>query len=578
MLNNNIIYNFQKKLNGSTIEFNLENYENAVNEIEQYQKKLVLLSDDQLKNICLKIKRLINNNQEFQQYLIYSYAIAKEVIYRVFNINLFREQLIGAIALANGKVIEMNTGEGKTLTAVLPAFFIGMKNKGVHVLTFNDYLAKRDALWMKPFYNFLDLSVSYIKESMSPEERKSAYNCDITYLTAKESGFDYLRDSLCYNIKDTVHRKFNFAIIDEADSLLIDEARIPLVIAGESNSKETNIHNINNFTKRLKETQDFNFDKYARNIYLTNLGINKAETFFNCNNLYSSENSEKLHLLSNSLHAHFLLKMDIDYIIKNNQIEQVDELTGRVADKRKWPNGLQAAVESKEGLDIQDKGKVLNSISLQYFLDLYSGKCAMTATIQSSEEEIKKFYNLNIVVINPHKKCIRQDYKDVIYCTKNEKNNAIITEIKKVHKTKRPILVGTSNVSESNMLFESLRNIGISCKVLNAKNDEFEAQIISDAGNLGAVTISTNMAGRGVDIKLGGANEINRKKVISLGGLYVIGTNRHESIRIDNQLRGRAARQGEPGSSKFFISLEDDLFHRFRLKELIPPNIFTSIP
>jgi preprotein translocase subunit SecA len=445
------------------------------------------------------------------------------------------------------------------------------------VLTFNDYLAKRDAEWMAPVYNFLGLNVGFVQEGMSIAERKKAYNQDITYITAKESGFDFLRDSICHDKENIVHRNFNYAIVDEADSIMIDEARIPLVIAGTSEESRENKYLMARIATQMKENLDFEFDEYARNIHLTERGEKFVEWKLNCENIYAVENIDLLTRLNCALHAEYLLHRDVDYIIRNEKVELVDDFTGRVADKRRWPDGLQEAIEVKENLVVQAKGKILNSITLQHFLRLYPRLCGMTATAESAEREFREFYNLDIVVIPQNKPCIRVDYPDVIFQTKEQKKNAIIDEIKKVSKTKRPILVGTSSVAESSMLANELLSQSISCEVLNAKRDEHEARIISNAGKLGAVTISTNMAGRGTDIRLGADNEEERIKVVALGGLYVIGTNKHESKRIDNQLRGRSGRQGDPGSSRFIISMEDDLCVRYRLDDLIPDKVFNNL-
>lgn len=567
-----------KKLNGSTLEYDLSPYEDTVHQIYKYHKTILQYSDLELKYLIEEIKIKLKNDTNPLNFIVNIYAIAYEVILRTHKIVLYKKQLIGAVAMANLKAIEMKTGEGKTITAVLPAILYGLTSKGVHVLTFNDYLATRDTNWMKPIYNFFNLEVNHIQQGMTHSGRKFAYSSDITYLTAKEAGFDFLKDSLVFDLNEKVHQQFHFTIIDEADSILIDEARIPLVIAGDTNSSNNDLYKISSLIKTFKKNKDYQFDKYMRNVFLTEMGINKIEEHFNFENLFESQNNYLLAQIQNALHAHTLLYKNIDYIIRDNKIEQVDEFTGRIAHKRKWPDELQAAVEAKENLKVQKSAKILNSISLQYFINQYPLKCAMSATLKSSEEELKSFYNFDTVIIPPHKKCIRQDEKDFIYRTIKEKHHAIIKEVVKVHKTKRPILIGTQSVDESNKLAALLKKHNIFPEVLNAKNDFQEASIIAKAGNPGAITISTNMAGRGVDIKLGGEKEIKKKQVMNLGGLYVIGTNRYESTRIDNQLRGRAGRQGEPGLTRFFISMEDTLFLKFHLDELIPPKIFNSLP
>jgi preprotein translocase subunit SecA len=477
----------------------------------------------------------------------------------------------------------MQTGEGKTLTAVFPAVLNGLSGKGVHVVTFNDYLARRDAGWMGPVYRSLGLSVGHVQERMSISDRRNAYAADITYVTAKEAGFDFLRDSLCYDAGNIVHRDFHYAIIDEADSILVDEARIPLIIAGVSEDHEAGgaasagaEYSMVRLVRGLGRNEDFEFDAYQRNVFLTEKGLKRVEELLHCDNLYAPENSPLLARLHFALHAEHLLHRDKDYIVRNGNVELIDDFTGRVADKRRWPDGLQAAVEAKENCDIRHKGAILNSIALQHFLLQYPRICGMTATAQVAEEEFREFYGLHIVVIPQHKPCIRNDRPDAVYRTKAEKRSALIGEIARVHQTGRPILVGTQSVGESADLADALREQGLPCEVLNAKRDAFEAGIIAQAGSTGALTISTNMAGRGTDIRLGGADEKDKEHVRSLGGLYVIGTNRHESRRIDNQLRGRAGRQGDPGSSCFIISLEDDLYRQYRLNELIPSGALSG--
>ena len=479
-----------------------------------------------------------------------------------------------------GKIAQMQTGEGKTLAAVFPAVLNALEGKGVHVLTFNDYLAKRDAKWMGPVYQFLGLSVGYVQEGMSIGMRKKAYAADVTYLSAKEAGFDYLRDSLCYDLRNVVHRPFHFAIIDEADSILIDEARIPLVIAGSEDNYLSDLHRYAEVVRQFKNGIHYEFDEYARNIHLTDTGQAKVEKELQCNNLYKQKNIDKLTGLNCAMHAEFLLQRDVDYIVRDGKIDLVDEYTGRVADKRRWPDGLQAALEAKENIDIQSRGKILNSISLQHFLRLYPKISGMTATAEIAEEEFKRFYNLDIVIIPPNRTSIRIDYPNHIYISKEVKYTQLINEIVKVNNSGRPILVGTASVEESEeiaAIIEQLEINKIECSVLNAKKDTREAQIIAEAGRIGSVTISTNMAGRGTDIKLGGSDETEKEKVKDLGGLYVIGTNMHESRRIDQQLRGRAGRQGDPGSSQFLISLEDELLVKYRLNELIPTDIIDHL-
>jgi len=561
-----------RRLTGSTIETELTSYQNILSDINKLKFDFENKSDDQLKNAWQKLRERARDNERPDNLLVEAFALVREAIRRVLKLHPFDVQLIGGIAMQQGKLAEMRTGEGKTLTAVFPACLNALSEKGVHVLTFNDYLARRDAKWMGPVYEFLGLSVGFVQEGMSIEERKKAYQSDLTYLTAKEAGFDFLRDSLCDEHLNIVHRPFHYAIVDEADSILIDEARVPLIIAGAVGDAIADAYHTANVARQLEKGNDFDFDEYVRNFHLTEDGLEKVESLFNCGNLYAEENLELLTRLNCAIHAETLLHRDVDYIVRDKKVELVDEFTGRVADKRRWPDGLQAAIEAKENIDIQSKGNILNSITLQHFLKLYPKLSGMTATAATAEMEFAEFYNLQIVVIPPNRPCIREDREDIIYQTKVAKNQAVKKEIIEVHKTMRPILVGTRSVEESAWLAEILEEQGVNCEVLNAKRDDFEAKIVAQAGKLGSVTISTNMAGRGTDIRLGGADEKEKQQVLALGGLYVIGTNKHESQRIDDQLRGRAGRQGDPGSSRFFISLEDDLFIKYKLAELLPSN------
>jgi len=504
-----------------------------------------------------------------------AFALAGEAVRRVLGIRPFDGQVLAGIALQRGNLVEMNTGEGKTLAAVLPAYLNALPGKGAHVLTFNDYLAGRDAGWMGPVYRFLGLSVGFVKEGMSLRDRQAAYAADITYVTAKEAGFDYLRDSLCYEKGSCAHRPFNFALVDEADSILIDEARVPLVIAGEISTPEADFGRMAETVRGLEPGVDYDTDEHKRNVYLTEAGVDKVEAATGCGNLFSTGNITLLTALNCALHAEVLLKRDVDYIIRNGRVELVDEFTGRIAGKRQWPDGLQAAVEAKEGLRRQANGRVLGTITLQHFLRLYPKICGMTATAQTSAVEFRETYGLDVVTIPPNRPCIRIDQPDLVFTHKEAKYRALAGEVARVHKTGRPVLIGTASVAESDLLAAELTRAGVNCHILNARNDELEAEVIAGAGEFGAVTVSTNMAGRGVDICLGGGHPEEWARVAKLGGLYVIGTNRHESVRIDNQLKGRAGRQGDPGSSRFFISLEDDLIRRFGIFKAIPPRYRT---
>lgn len=528
--------------------------------------------NEQIRERSLALRCEIQAGASADDILIEAYALAAEAVRRVMGIQLFDVQIIAGIALHEGRLVEMHTGEGKTLAAVLPAYLHALQGKGVHVLTFNDYLACRDAEWMGPAYQFLGVTVGYIQADMNIADRQAAYAADITYVTAKEAGFDYLKDSISYNKDELVQRPFYFAITDEADSILIDEARVPLVIAGEAEASEMDFKRMAAIVRHLSSGSDYEPDEYKRNVYLTEAGIDKAEAILSCGNLYADENIETLTMLNCALHAEALLKRDVDYIVRNGRVELIDEFTGRIAKNRHWPDGLQAAVEAKEGLTIRAGGRILGMITLQHLLSLYPTICGMTATALTSADEFRETYHLDVVAIPPNRPCRRIDHPHLVFTHQEAKINAVVREVVTVHKTGRPILIGTGSVEESDLLAQRLAQAGVSCHVLNAKNDAMEAEMISRAGGWGAVTVSTNMAGRGVDIRLGGDSEHpeNYRRVAELGGLYVIGTNLHESIRVDNQLRGRAGRQGDPGSSRFFVSLEDDLIVRFGIREAIP--------
>ena len=483
--------------------------------------------------------------------------------FATLGMHLFEVQKRAGAALHQGRVVEMQTGEGKTLAAVAPACLNALTGKGVHVLTFNDYLAKRDARWMGPIYEAMGLSVGYIQQGMSVAERRRAYACDVTYATAKEAGFDLLRDQLCLERDDQVHRPFQFAIIDEADSILIDEARIPLVIAGELERPGVSLVRLAALARGLEPGYHYNTDAYRRNIFLTERGTQRVESSLRCGNLYAPEQASFLAEIRNALHAEVLLRRDIDYVVRDGAVELVDELTGRIAENRHWPDGLNVAVEAKEGLRIRGEGQILGSITLQRFVRLYPRLSGMTGTACAAAEELKELYGLDVEVIPTNRPCKRVDHPDVIHTSKKAKYDAVLEEIHRVHATGQPILVGTVSVAESELVARDLRKSGIDGQVLNAKNDEEEAAIIAKAGRVGAVTISTNMAGRGTDIRLEQREP----------GLYVIGTNRHESRRTDDQLRGRAGRQGDPGASRFFISLEHDLIRQYGIRELIPKRL-----
>ncbi len=533
------------------------------------------LADSRLKELSGALRLRAVDGAPADGLIAEAFALCREASRRVLGMRPFDVQMLAGVALHYGALVEMQTGEGKTLAAVAPAYLNALYGKGIHVLTFNDYLAKRDAGWMGPVYEFLGLTASYVREGMSTAERKAAYAADITYLTAKEAGFDYLRGFLCGSPQELVQRPYNYAVIDEADSILIDEARIPLVIAGKAERPHgSDPVRMAEIIGGMEPEEDFSVDEYERNVFLTEKGAGIIEGIFACGNLYDERNLSLLVDAGNALHARVLLKRDVDYIVRSGKVELVDEFTGRVADKRQWPHGLQEAIEAKEGIFNDSRGQIIASITLQNFIRLYPKVCGMTGTARTAAAEFMEFYGLNVAVVPTNRECIRVDHPDVLFTHLLAKHDALVEEISGVHAAGRPVLIGTRSVEESELLAGRLRTLGIPCSVLNAKNDEEEARIIARAGSYGAVTVSTNMAGRGTDIKLGGEKEEDRERVVDLGGLYVIGTNKHESRRIDNQLRGRAGRQGDPGSTRFFVSLEDDLMKQYRLKELIPERLY----
>jgi len=561
----------------------LNNSENLSNKAEYslYKKvteeinciKFDSLINDKLLYKSVELRKMVLQGTFIDEIIIEAFALVKEAVKRTLGIKVYDEQIIAGIAMHKGRLVEMQTGEGKTIAAVFPAYLNALSGLGCHILTFNDYLAARDAGWMGPIYKMLGLTVGFVQDNMNMQDKQKAYLCDITYITAKVAGFDYLRDSICYEKNKCIQRPFNYAIVDEADSIIIDEARIPLVIATGGYQKDSTLSYTMSIIKKLEYKVHYDKDEYERNAFLTEAGLSFVEQELNSDNLYAEENLILLNEVHNTLYAEAILKKDIDYIVRDNKIEMVDEFTGRVAENRHWPDGVQAALEAKENLGFRSKGRIMNQITLQNFILLYKKVAGMTATAMDSAEEISEFYGLEVLVIPPHVPCKRIDYPDMIFTHKEAKYKALINEIIKVHATLQPILIGNPNVLESEYLALELKKVGIECQVLNAKNDELEAVIIEQAGVLGAITVSTNMAGRGADIKLGGTKSDNKDKVIALGGLYVIGTNRHESKRIDKQLRGRAGRQGDVGMFRFFISLEDDLIKRYGIDKIIPSYI-----
>ncbi|MCX4390419.1 accessory Sec system translocase SecA2 [Micromonospora peucetia] len=489
-------------------------------------------------------------------------AVGREAARRGLDQRPYDVQLLGAMALLSGKVAEMATGEGKTLTATIAAYgHVRMGNGPVHVLTVNDYLARRDALWMEPVYTLLGLTVGWVNEASTPQERRDAYACDVTYVSVSEAGFDYLRDQLVTDVEDRVQPPLRTAIVDEADSILIDEARVPMVLAGAVTGEQDPVHAAAAQVRGLRKGKHYTVAEDGRSVAFTAAGLAAVEAKLGID-LYDEEHVAQLSAVNVALHAHALLHRDVDYIVRDGSVELIDEMRGRVAQRRRWPDGLQAAVEAKEGLDATAEGEVLGTIAVQAYIALYPKVCGMTATAVLVGDQLREFFGLEVAVIPPNTPCVREDEPDRIYATRAEKEEALIDEIKRNHERGRPVLVGTLDVKESEGLAAGLNAAGVSCVVLNAKNDDEEATIIAEAGAYGAVTVSTQMAGRGVDIRLGGSDQEDRDRVAELDGLYVIGSGRHDSRRVDDQLRGRAGRQGDPGGSVFFVSLEDDLVVR----------------
>ncbi len=556
------------------VERNLKRYKatlRAVRAISLEEK-----TDTELLALGANLAERAKSGERTETLLPITFAAVIEATNRALSLRIHDAQILAGIAMASGRVIELSTGEGKTLSAVLVASLFALGGKGVHVLTFNDYLARRDAQWMRPIYARLGLSVASIDETSDASSRRVAYAADITYLTAKEAGFDYLREFLAFDKEDLVRRPFHFAIVDEADSILLDEARVPLVIAGDIVDRIEFGEKIKGTVAHFLADVDYVFDEYGESVAMTESGIDKMEKALRLEDLYDARHAETIAKINLMLRAEFLLKRDTDYIVRDGKVLLVDSFTGRVARGREWPDGLQAAVEEKEGLHPQVQGMVMNRITIRHFLGFYTELCGMSGTAASAAAEFFAFYDKIVTVIPPEKPCVRTDQPDSIYADKESKWNAVSEEIIRTHSTGRPVLVGTVSVSESEMLADRLRSQIPALSVLNAKNDDLEAEIIARAGTRDAVTISTNMAGRGVDIRLGGDDPEEGEKVFALGGLYVIGTNRHESRRIDNQLRGRAGRQGDPGESRFFISLQDDLLMKYRLSESLPDRFLAD--
>ncbi|MFL0197686.1 preprotein translocase subunit SecA [Clostridium sp. WILCCON 0269] len=526
-----------------------------VDKIDSLDSKIQALNDEQLRAKTDEFKDRISKGESLDSILPEAFAVVREAGYRNVGLKQYREQLIGGIVIHQGRIAEMKTGEGKTLVATAPAYLNALTGKGVHIITVNDYLAKRDRDTMAPIYEALGLKVGVILHDMSQSQRQEAYNCDITYGTNSEFGFDYLRDNMVIYKEERVQRKLNFAIVDEVDSILIDEARTPLIISGEG-EKSTEFYNIaSGFAKSL-EKEDYTVDEKANAVMLTDTGIKKAENFFSLENYADPENMEIQHYVVQALKANYIMKRDKDYMVKNGEVLIVDEFTGRMMEGRRYSDGLHQSIEAKEGVKVERESKTLATITYQNYFRIFNKLSGMTGTAQTEENEFRHIYGLDVIVTPTHKPIIRKDFPDVVYKSAKGKFKAIADEIYETYKKGQPVLVGTVSIEKSELLSDMLKKRGVPHQVLNAKFHEKEADIISYAGQKGTVTIATNMAGRGTDIKLG-------KGVIALDGLKIIGTERHESRRIDNQLRGRSGRQGDPGMSRFYVSLEDDLMRIF---------------
>jgi len=528
----------------------------TVEQIETLEKDLESLSDSEIKNKTTELKQRLANGETLDDIMIEAYAVVREASKRVLNMRPFPVQLMGAIVLHGGNIAEMKTGEGKTLASTLPAYLNALSGDGVHIITVNEYLADRDAKEMGQLFEFLGLTVGLNVSGLSKEEKRKAYEADITYGTNNEFGFDYLRDNMVLYKEQMVQRPLNFAIIDEVDSILIDEARTPLIISGSARKSASLYQQANTFVRGLKKEQDFSYDEKTKGVQLTEDGITKAESFFNIDNLFDLKHVTLTHHINQALKAHASMHRDTDYVIEEGQVVIVDQFTGRLMKGRRYSDGLHQAIEAKEGLQIQNESMTLASITFQNFFRMYNKLSGMTGTAKTEEEEFRNIYNMDVVAIPTNKPIIRDDRPDLIFKTMDGKFTAVIEDIKTRHEAGQPVLVGTVAVETSEVISALLKKRGVPHNVLNAKNHYREAEIIENAGQQKAVTIATNMAGRGTDIKLG-------EGVKDLGGLAVIGTERHESRRIDNQLRGRSGRQGDPGVTQFYLSMEDDLMRRF---------------
>ena len=534
----------------------LNKFKLIANEVFELDEKYKKMTDKQLQGCTKKLKKRLTDGETLDDIIPDAFALVREAAYRVIGEKPFYTQVLGALSIHFGNISEMKTGEGKTLTCVMPAYLNALTEKGVHVVTVNEYLATRDANWMGQIYNFLGLTVAVNLREMTSKEKKEAYKADILYSTNNELGFDYLRDNMVVNAKDRVQRPLNFAIIDEVDSVLIDEARTPLIISGGVMKSANLYKDTDRFVKTLKENEDYTIDEKTKDITLTDQGTAKGEKYFRVANLYDIDHTALVHHINQALKANYTMHNDVDYVVQEGKVVIVDQFTGRLMPGRAFSDGLHQAIEAKENVEIQEETKTLATITFQNYFRMYEKLSGMTGTAKTEEEEFRNIYNMYVIEIPTNLPVIREDAADLIYSTKEEKYKAIVAEIKKRHEAGQPVLVGTIAIETNELLSKLLTKAHIKHEVLNAKNHAREAEIIAKAGEKGSVTIATNMAGRGTDIKLG-------EGVRELGGLCVIGTERHESRRIDNQLRGRSGRQGDPGYSQFFVSFEDELMVRF---------------
>ncbi len=550
-----MVLNFLQKIVGTKNDRELKRIQAQVDRVNEWESKVQELTDVQLKDKSSEFKKRYQEGESLDDILPEAFAVVREASQRTLGMRHFDAQMVGGIVLHEGKIAEMKTGEGKTLAATLPVYLNAMTGKGVHVVTVNDYLAKRDCEWMGEIYKFLGLTVGTIYHDIPEEERKQAYMADVTYGTNNEFGFDYLRDNMKFAEEQFVQRPLHFAIVDEVDSILIDESRTPLIISGQAEESTDKYYEVNSLIPKLKENH-YQVDEKSRSSTLTEEGIVRLEELLKVENLYDPGNIEILHCAQQALKAHTVFKNEVDYVVKDGQVVIIDEFTGRMMTGRRYSDGLHQALEAKEGVKIENENQTLASITFQNYFRMYEKLGGMTGTADTEAAEFSSIYKLEVVVVPTNKPMVRDDYTDVIYRTEKEKFEAVIDEIRLLNEEGRPVLVGTISIERSEKLSRILKKYGIKHNVLNAKHHEQEAEIISQAGQNGAVTIATNMAGRGTDIVLG-------EGVPELGGLHILGTERHESRRIDNQLRGRSGRQGDKGSSRFFLSLEDDLLRIF---------------